>query len=84
VDSAGAGTTTLDVTTLLGRRAVHRWERTSIGDAGRPVEHSRFYIVPETYEFRLNISGPLQISSSIQPLAHARSRERELGTLQHA
>jgi len=69
---------------LATGRPVLVMERTSIGDAGRPVEHSRFYIVPETYEFRLNISGPLQISSSIQPLAHARSRERELGTLQHA
>ncbi|MEJ2866791.1 AMP-binding protein [Actinomycetospora sp. OC33-EN08] len=26
------GTTTFDVTTLRGRRAVHRWERTSVGD----------------------------------------------------
>ncbi|TDQ58825.1 acyl-CoA synthetase (AMP-forming)/AMP-acid ligase II [Actinomycetospora succinea] len=35
MDSAqidGAGTTTFDVTTLRGRRAVQRWERTSIGD----------------------------------------------------
>lgn len=27
-----AGTTTFDVTSLRGRRAVHRWERTSVGD----------------------------------------------------
>jgi acyl-CoA synthetase (AMP-forming)/AMP-acid ligase II len=36
VDSVGfettPGATTFDVTTLRGRRAVHRWERTSVGD----------------------------------------------------
>jgi acyl-CoA synthetase (AMP-forming)/AMP-acid ligase II len=32
VDRVGASETTFDVTTLRGRRAVHRWERTSVGD----------------------------------------------------
>lgn len=48
-------------------------ERVSIGKSGRAAEHSRFYIVPETYEFRLNVSGPLQISSGIQPFGQSRA-----------
>jgi acyl-CoA synthetase (AMP-forming)/AMP-acid ligase II len=32
VNSVDTDSTTFDVTTLRGRRAVHRWERTSIGD----------------------------------------------------
>jgi len=65
-------------------RPVLVMERTSMGNGGRAVEHSRFYIVPETYEFRLNISGPLQISSGIHPFSHGRLHERESDTLQHA
>lgn len=69
---------------LAPGRPVLVMERTSMGNDGQPIEHSRFYIVPETYEFRLNVSGPLQISSGIQPFAHGRVREREAGTLQQA
>ncbi len=32
MDRLDTGTTTFDVTSLRGRRAVHRWERTSVGD----------------------------------------------------
>lgn len=32
MDRVGTSTTTFDVTTLRGRRAVQRWERTSVGD----------------------------------------------------
>ncbi len=53
-------------------------ERVSVGRSGRAAEHSRFYIVPETYEFRLNVSGPLQISSGIQPFGTPRAREQEI------
>ena len=69
---------------LAPGRPVLVMERTSLGSGGQALEHSRFYIVPETYEFRLNVSGPLQISTGIQPFAHGRTREREPGTLQHA
>ena len=41
-------------------------ERVSRAPSGEPVEHSFFYIVPETYEFRLGVRGPLQISSAIK------------------
>jgi GntR family transcriptional regulator len=43
-------------------------ERTSLTAAGLAVEHSFFYIVPDTYEFRLRVRGPLQIAGSIQQL----------------
>jgi GntR family transcriptional regulator len=81
IRARNAGKKISSVLKLATGRPVLVMERTSIGDGGRPVEHSRFYIVPETYEFRLNISGPLQISSSIQPFAHGRSRERESAQL---
>lgn len=59
-------------------------ERASLAKSGLPAEHSRFYIVPETYEFRLNVTGPLQITSSIQPFGHSRARDRESRVLQGA
>jgi len=61
---------------LAPGRPVLVMERASIGRS-RVVEHSRFYIVPETYEFRLNVSGPLQITSGIQPFQHSRARDRQ-------
>jgi acyl-CoA synthetase (AMP-forming)/AMP-acid ligase II len=62
VDSAGAGTTTFDVTTLRGRRAVHRWERTSIGDV---------------FE-RLTWSWPDKVAITGRPGAFADERFRSL------
>ncbi|MDL5160161.1 AMP-binding protein [Actinomycetospora termitidis] len=52
------GTTTFDVTTLRGRRAVHRWERTSIGDV---------------FE-RLTWSYPDQVAIAGRPGAYADER----------
>lgn len=69
---------------LAPGRPVLVMERASIGRAARTVEHSRFYIVPETYEFRLNVSGPLQITSGIQPFHHGRARDREARAPQSA
>ena len=56
-------------------------ERMSTSEGGEPAEHSFFYIVPETYEFRLSVRGPLQISSAIKEYAQRRApaREGELG-----
>ena len=62
---------------LAPGRPVLVMERTSTGRSELPLEHSRFYIVPETYEFRLNVSGPLQVASSIQPFNHGHVRDRE-------
>jgi GntR family transcriptional regulator len=62
---------------LAPGRPVLVMERVSIGSGGQPVEYSCFYIVPETYEFRLNVSGPLHITSGIQPFAQHRNRERD-------
>lgn len=69
---------------LAAGRPVLVMERASLGKTGLPVEHSRFYIVPETYEFRLNVSGPLQITSGIQPFGHSRAREKEPRVLEGA
>lgn len=69
---------------LAAGRPVLVMERASVGRSGLAVEHSRFYIAPETYEFRLNVSGPLQISSGIQPFGHSRGREKELRVPQSA
>jgi len=69
---------------LASGRPVLVMERASIGRFDRPIEHSRFFIVPETYEFRLNVSGPLQITSGIQPFHHGRSRDRESRVVQSA
>jgi GntR family transcriptional regulator len=62
---------------LAPGRPVLVMERASMGRSARPLEHSRFYIVPETYEFRLNVSGPLQITNGIQPIHHGRGRGGE-------
>ena len=56
------GTTTFDVTTLRGRRAVHRWERTSVGDV---------------FE-RLTTSYPDQTAIVGRPGAYAEERFRSL------
>ena len=69
---------------LAPGRPVLVMERASIGRSRLPVEHSRFYIVPETYEFRLNVSGPLQITSGIQPFNLSRARDKESRVLQDA
>jgi GntR family transcriptional regulator len=65
---------------LAAGRPVLEMERVSMGRSGEPVEHSRFCIVPETYEFRLNVSGPLQITSGIQPFSNGRAREKDART----
>ncbi len=52
-------------------------ERMSTTATGEPVEHSFFYIVPETYEFRLSVRGPLQISSAIKQYAQRNGAARE-------
>ena len=67
---------------LAPGRPVLVMERASVGRAARALEHSRFYIVPETYEFRLSVSGPLQIANGIQPFHHSRGRERESRAVQ--
>jgi GntR family transcriptional regulator len=69
---------------LAPGRPVLVMERASVARSGLPLEHSRFFIVPETYEFRLNVSGPLQISSGIQPFNHGRARDKEPRVLQSA
>lgn len=69
---------------LAAGRPVLVMERASIGKSGLTAEQSRFYIVPETYEFRLNVSGPLQISSGIQPFGHGRAREKDSRMPQNA
>jgi GntR family transcriptional regulator len=65
-----------DLLRLAPGRPVLVMDRASIGTSGLAVEHSRFYIVPETYEFRLNVSGPLQISSGIQPFRSCPSKAK--------
>lgn len=62
MDSVGTGATTFDVTSLRGRRAVHRWERTSVGDV---------------FE-RLTWSYPDQVAIVARPGAHAEDRFRAL------
>lgn len=58
MDDAVTAPTTFDVTTLRGRRAVHRWERTSVGDV---------------FE-RLTWSYPDQVAIVGRPGAHAEDR----------
>ncbi|MEP7206656.1 MAG: GntR family transcriptional regulator [Casimicrobiaceae bacterium] len=60
---------------LAPGRPVLIMQRISLGRSGKPIEHSFFHIVPETYEFRLNVSGPLQITSSLQAFGARRSPE---------
>lgn len=51
---------------LAPRRAALVMSRESFDGAGRVLEHSLFFIVPEAYEFRLSVAGPLQISPGIK------------------
>lgn len=41
-------------------------ERTSYCAAGRPLEHTLFYVQPESYEVALSVRGPLRISTAIK------------------
>jgi GntR family transcriptional regulator len=52
---------------LPGRSAALVMERESFDRAGHLLEHSLFFIVPEAYEFRLAVAGPLHISPGIKP-----------------
>lgn len=69
---------------LAPGRPVLIMQRVSLGRAGDPIEHSFFHIVPETYEFRLNVSGPLQITSSLQALGARRGAEAVPEATAHA
>ncbi len=55
-----------DLLKLAPRRPVLVMERVSKDAAGRVLEHSFFYVVPDTYEFRLGVFGPLDISRGIR------------------
>lgn len=46
--------------------AVLRMERRSATLAGRVLEFMRIHIVPERYEFRLRVPGPLEIANSVR------------------
>ncbi|MDY7545830.1 GntR family transcriptional regulator [Glaciimonas sp. CA11.2] len=50
---------------LPSRASTLVMQRTSFCNLGRVREHSTFYIRPENYEFKLSVSGPLPISSSL-------------------
>lgn len=46
-------------------------ERISYCAAGRPLEHTLFYVQPESYEVALSVRGPLRISTAIKAAAVA-------------
>ena len=50
---------------LPSRASTIVMQRTSYCTLGQVREHSTFYIQPENYEFKLSVSGPLPISSSL-------------------
>lgn len=67
---------------LPARRPVLVMERLSRTLAGSPIEHSQFFVDPESYEVRLSVSGPLEIGAGIRrvavaPAAPARPRATE-------
>lgn len=59
---------------LAPQRPVLVMERVSKDAAGRALEHSFFYVVPETYEFRLGVFGPLDISRGIRRVSPGDAR----------
>ena len=57
-----------DVRQLLGLKkntAVLVMERQSFAQNDRPCEFMRIYILPERYEFRLNVTGPFEIARAL-------------------
>jgi len=44
-------------------------DRTSFDEEGLILERTRFYIQPEIFAFQLEVSGPMQISSSIRKVS---------------
>src|SRR5471032_2812728 len=50
---------------LRSRASTIVMQRTSYCTLGQAREHSTFHILPENYEFKLSVSGPLPISSSL-------------------
>jgi GntR family transcriptional regulator len=51
---------------LAAAGAVLVMERQSVSQAGRVLEFMRIHIVPERYEFRLRVPGPLEIANSVR------------------
>ena len=61
-----------DVRELLGLRknaAVLVMERQSFAQNDRPCEFMRIYILPERYEFRLNVTGPFEIARALHKVS---------------
>lgn len=61
-----------DIGELLGlpRSAmVLRMERQSFERNGTPCEFMRIHILPQHYEFRLRVSGPLELARAVHPIA---------------
>lgn len=54
---------------LRSAAAVLVMERRSHTASGRSLEFMRIHIVPERYEFRLGVSGPLEIANALRPVA---------------
>lgn len=53
---------------LRSGAAVLVMERRSVSAAGRVLEFMRIHIVPERYEFRLRVSGALEIANALHPV----------------
>jgi len=51
---------------LDGEGVVLRMDRTSFDSEGMVLEQTRFHIQPEIFAFELNVSGPMQIASSLR------------------
>ncbi len=66
---------------LRSMAAVLVMERRSHTASGRPLEFMRIHIVPERYEFRLSVAGPLEIANALRPVAKARAAD---STRRHA
>lgn len=56
---------------LAAGRPLLVMERVSRDSSGRALEHSWFYVMPDKYEVRLGIAGPLEISKGIRRVAQA-------------
>ena len=61
-----------DIARLLGlppRSTVLNFRRTSFCAAGRPVEHTSFWVRPDRYEFTLSVSNAMSISDALRTAA---------------
>ncbi len=65
---------------LASGAAVLVMERRSYSPSGRILEFMRIHIVPERYEFRLRVSGPLQIADSLHLVSPEKSQRASLET----